>query len=196
MLLSLTGGLRANPGWLWDSALSQRNPVWKHLCRSLIKELPSSWMLYISKVLFQERAQSSFRSWLMAELMLVPDLPPARRASVRHHKAISLFINLLGVVMNFIWRIARAPKGHCLDFYFLCLFSSHSNPFLLYFNLSMAQKCIHTVNTIMSWCSYIYSLLCKLRKPWSSTLFWLSGFDNFFTPNISNCCYFHKQIGS
>lgn len=67
--------------------------------------------------------------------MLVSDSPPAWRASVRYHEAISLFINRLGVVMNFIWRIARAHKGHCLHFRFLYLLISPSNPPLFYFNL-------------------------------------------------------------
>lgn len=80
------------------------------------------------------------------------DLPPAWRASVRHHKAISLFINLLVVMMNFIWRIARAPKGHCLHSCFLYLFMSPSNPPLFYFNLYITQKHIRTANTIMFCC--------------------------------------------
>jgi len=46
--------------------------------------------------------------------MLTSDSPPAWRASVRHHKAISPFINVLVVLMNLLWRIARAPKGQCL----------------------------------------------------------------------------------
>ncbi len=72
--------------------------------------------------------------------MLVSDLPPVWRASVRHHKAVSLFINLLGVVMNFIWRIARALKGHCLHFCFLYRFISPSNPPPFHFNLCITQK--------------------------------------------------------
>lgn len=100
----------------------------------------------------------------MTELMLFSDSPPAWRASVRHHEAISLFINLLGVVMNFIWRIARAPKSHCLHFRFLYLFISPPNPPLFYFNLYITQKHIRTVNTIMFCCCYIYSFVMRAEK--------------------------------
>lgn len=145
-------------------------------------ELPSSWMRYITMGNVKE--QASIRSWLEAELMRVSDSPPAWRASVRHHKAISLFINLLwggGVAMNFIWGTARAPKGLCLH-----LFIFPSNPPLFCFNLCITQKLIRTVNTTTFSCCYICSFTCKLRNPRGSSRFWsrLIVFDKQFTPNI------------
>lgn len=57
-------------------------------------------------------------------------------------QAISLFINLPGVVMNFIWRVSRAPKGLCLHF---CLLHHFIFPYtvilpLLYFNLHVTLE--------------------------------------------------------
>lgn len=57
-------------------------------------------------------------------------------------QAISLFINLPGVVMNFIWRVSRAPKGLCLHFCLLHLFIFPYTVILplLYFNLHVTLE--------------------------------------------------------
>lgn len=78
-------------------------------------------------------------------------------------QAISLFINLPGVVMNFIWRVSRAPKGLCLHFCLLYhfIFSYTVILPLLSFNLCVAHWKYRRI--CLSWYLVYTKVLCDLK---------------------------------